>query len=317
MTKQISTRERPIVIAHRGACGYLPEHTLESAVLAFSMGADYIEQDLVATKDGQLVVMHDITVDTVTNAREIFPSRARQDGHFYAIDFDLNELKQLTVHERTQTDGTAVFPNRYQGSAEFKIASFDEQIELVNNLNRVFNKNTGIYPEIKAPAWHQNQGIDISRLTVAALRKHDLDAPTANIYVQCFDFAENQRLRTRLGLQAKLIQLIGENEWQESKTDYDSLITPNGLAKVAEIAQGIGPWLPQLIDIKTEQKTDLLTHAHALGLQVHPYTFRKEELAEHSVEHVLELLFNNLGIDGLFTDFTDTVVQFINGLNNN
>ena len=93
-------KERPLIIAHRGACGYLPEHTLEAKALAYGMGADYLEQDVVATRDDRLLVSHDVHLDTVTDVAERFPTRAREDGRFYARDFDLAEIKTLNVHER-------------------------------------------------------------------------------------------------------------------------------------------------------------------------------------------------------------------------
>jgi glycerophosphoryl diester phosphodiesterase len=303
---------KPLVIAHRGAPGYLPEHTLESVTLAYAQGADFIEQDLVVTKDLKLVVLHDIHLETVTNVEQVFPNRKRQDGRYYALDFTLAELKTLNVHERQDTNGKQVFPNRYQGKGTFHVATFEEQIELIQQLNRQFNKTTGFYPEIKSPAWHREQGVDISQLVMAVLRKHELDDADKAIFVQCFDFAETQRVRNDLGAKVKLVQLIAENDWQESPTDYDVLKTPAGLKAIAKVAQGIGPWIPQVVDLKTMQPTGFVKQAHIAGLQVHPYTFRKDALPEHvDSQQTLHLLFEKLKVDGLFTDFTDTVVNYI------
>ena len=311
-SKPLVADTKPLVIAHRGAPGYLPEHTLESATLAHGQGADFIEQDLVVTKDLKLVVLHDIHLETVTNVEKIFANRKRQDGRYYALDFTLAELKTLTVHERQEADGKQVFPHRYQGSGDFRIATFEEQIELIQQLNRQLNKSTGFYPEIKSPAWHKEQGVDISQLVMTVLRKHDLDDPNKNIYVQCFDFAETQRLRNELGAKVKLIQLIGENDWLESPTDYEVLKTPAGLKAIAKVAQGIGPWIPQLVNLETMQPTDYVSQAHTAGLQVHPYTFRKDALPDNvDTQQTLQLLFEELKIDGLFTDFTDTVVNYL------
>jgi glycerophosphoryl diester phosphodiesterase len=310
-TSQVITA-KPLVIAHRGAPGYLPEHTLQSVALAYAQGADFIEQDLVVTKDSKIIVLHDIHLETVTNVEQIFPSRNRQDGRYYALDFTLAELKTLNVHERQDTQGKQVFPNRYQGKGTFHIATFEEQIELIQQLNRQLNKTIGFYPEIKSPAWHREQGVDISQLVMAVLRKHQLDDADKAIYVQCFDFAETQRLRNDLEVKVKLIQLIGENDWQESPTDYDFLKTPLGLEAIAKIAQGIGPWIPQLIDLKTMQPSALVEQAHLAGLQVHPYTFRKDALPDNiNQKQTLNMLFNDLQVDGLFTDFTDTVVDYL------
>jgi len=302
----------PIVIAHRGASGYLPEHTLESATLAYSQGADFIEQDLVVSKDGVLMVLHDIHLDTVTDVAIKFPNKKRQDGRYYALDLTLAELKTLKVNERKELTGEQVFANRYQGKADFKIATFEEQIELIQQLNRQFAKNVGLYPEIKSPRWHREQGVDISALVLNTLRKHQLDDANKAIFVQCFDFAETQRLRNELGAKVKLVQLIGENDWQESTTDYNQLKTPAGLATIAKVAQGIGPWIPQIIDMQSMQATGLTQQAQALGLEVHPYTFRKDALPKNiTSEQALELLFEQLKVDGLFTDFTDTAVKYL------
>jgi glycerophosphoryl diester phosphodiesterase len=304
---------KPLVIAHRGAPGYLPEHTLESVTLAYAQGADFIEQDLVVTKDSKIVVLHDIHLETVTNVEQQFPSRKRQDGRYYALDFTLAELKTLIVHERQDAQGKQVFANRYRGTGAFRIATFEEQIELIQQLNRQLNKSTGFYPEIKSPAWHKEQGVDISQLVVAILRKHGLDDGNKNIYVQCFDFAETQRLRNDLGVKVKLVQLIGENDWLESPTDYDVLKTPAGLQAISKVAQGIGPWIPQLINLETLQPTAYVSQAHTAGLQVHPYTFRNDALPDNvDTQQTLQLLFEELKVDGLFTDFTDTVVNYLN-----
>jgi glycerophosphoryl diester phosphodiesterase len=303
---------KPLVIAHRGAPGYLPEHTLESVTLAYAQGADFIEQDLVVTKDSKLVVLHDIYLETVTNVEQIFPNRKRQDGRYYVLDFTLAELKTLNVHERQNAQGKQVFPSRYQGKGSFQIATFEEQIELIQQLNRQLDRTTGFYSEIKSPAWHIEQGVDISQLVITVLREYNLDDPDKAIYVQCFDFAETQRLRNDLKVKAKLVQLIGENDWQESPTDFDFLKTPLGLEAIAKVAQGIGPWIPQLIDLKTMLPTAFVKQAHIAGLQVHPYTFRKDALPNNTEqEQILNVLFKELKVDGVFTDFTDTVVNHL------
>jgi len=307
-----ATAAKPLVIAHRGAPGYLPEHTLESVTLAHAQGADFIEQDLIVTKDLKIIVLHDIHLETVTNVEQIFPNRKRQDGRYYALDFTLAELKTLSVHERQNAQGRQVFPKRYRGKSSFQIATFEEQIELIQQLNRQLNKVTGFYSEIKSPAWHKEQGVDISQLVMAILRKHNLDDADKAVYVQCFDFFETQRLRNELKVKVKLVQLIGENKWQESPTDFDFLKTPLGLEAIAKVAQGIGPWIPQLVDLKTMQATGFVKQAHIAGLQVHPYTFRKDELPDDvSPKQTLNMLFEGLKVDGIFTDFTDTVVAHL------
>ena len=124
----------PLVIAHRGASGYLPEHTLEAATLAYAQGADFIEQDVVLSKDGVPVVLHDIHLDTVTNVAKRFPDRKREDGRYYVIDFTLKELKTLRVHERTDLKGQPVYAGRFQGDSDFRIATLEDHFELIEQL---------------------------------------------------------------------------------------------------------------------------------------------------------------------------------------
>lgn len=306
------------IIAHRGASGYLPEHTLEAATLAFAQQPDYIEQDVVATKDGELVVLHDIHLDTVTNVAAKFPGRARDDGRWYALDFTLAELRTLQVKERADTAGKQVFANRYHGSkALFTIATLDEHIELISELNREFNSNIGFYTEIKSPAWHKKEGTDISQLLLDTLARYDLNGGNANIYVQCFDFAEVKRLRDELGFKGKIVLLLADNSWGESPTDYQALLTEQGMHDIAKYADGVGPWLPQLLDMKALQQGKVvpaswLATAKKEGLIIHPYTFRIDALPTGmTAEKILGLLTGPLAVDGVFTDQVPPVKSFL------
>lgn len=139
-----------IVIAHRGASGYLPEHTLEAKAMAHAQGAHYIEQDLVLTKDDVPVVLHDIHIDTVTDVVEKFPTRKRDDGRYYALDFTLAELKTLRATERfNAVTGKQVYPNRFpKGQGRFEIATLAEELQLIQGLNHSTGRVAGIYPEI-------------------------------------------------------------------------------------------------------------------------------------------------------------------------
>jgi glycerophosphoryl diester phosphodiesterase len=302
------------VIAHRGASGYLPEHTLEAATLAHSQGADFIEQDLVVSKDDHLVILHDIHLDTVTDVATKYPSRHRDDGRFYAIDFTLAELKTLRVMERQDTKGNQVFSNRYHGSSHFTIATFEEQLELIGELNRLTGKHVGVYPEIKSPAWHRNEGKDISVLTLTALRRHDLDRPDANIYVQCFDFEEIKRLRTELNAKVKLVQLLAVNSWHESTTDYEQLTSPAGLKELKEYTLNIGPWLGNMMMVTPNAKptlTDWIKQAQDEGFTIHPYTFRMDALPDGITANELLSLLVSWKLAGVFTDQVPPVKAFL------
>ena len=179
---------KPLVIAHRGASGYLPEHTLAAKQLAHRMGADYLEQDVVATRDHELVVLHDIHLDRVTNVASVFPGRHRNDGRYYARDFELAEIRALQAWEREDAQGRAVYPGRYPGrEGSFRLHTLAEELEFVARLNEDSGRAAGVYPEIKRPAWHRREGVDVTELVLEAVRKSPFGAPDAHVYLQCFD----------------------------------------------------------------------------------------------------------------------------------
>ena len=173
---------RKTVIAHRGASGYLPEHTLAAKALAHGMGADFIEQDVVLTADDEAIVLHDIHLDTVTNVASQFPDRARPDGYFYAIDFSLEEIRRLKVHERVSRETRqAVYPQRFPDRHSiFRVPTLAEEIQLIQGLNKSTGRCAGIFPEIKSPAWHQSEGKDISRIVLEILARHGYTGTTTS-----------------------------------------------------------------------------------------------------------------------------------------
>ncbi len=303
---------RPVVIAHRGASGYLPEHTLEAKALAYGLGADYLEQDLVASKDDALLVLHDIHLDRVTDVAERYPDRARADGRWYARDLTLAEIRTLRVTERLDGERRrANYPGRFPArSGNFRINTLAEEIALVRGLNASTGRQVGIYPEIKRPAWHRAEGVDLSALLLAALDEAGVTARSDAVYIQCFDASELRRLREEFRTDFRLVQLIGENDWGESDTDYDALKTEEGLAALAATADAIGPWVGQLYALDGHGRPGagrLAADAHAAGFAVHPYTFRADDLAAgfSDLEEMLRWFVTELHIDGLFTDFPD------------
>lgn len=307
------------VIAHRGASAYLPEHTLPAKAMAHAMGADYLEQDVVLSRDDVPVILHDIHLDAVTDVARRFPDRARPDGRFYALDFTLAELKTLRVDERIDVKkGRPAFPGRFpRGQASFEIPTLDEELQFIKGLNQSTGREAGIYPEIKRPAWHRKQGHDISRIVLSLLDRHGYRTREDKIYLQCFDWAEIRRLRNELGCQYKLVQLLGRGE---ECADHPRLMTPDGLREVARVAQAIGPSISHVLsgDSPVELRiTALIANAHAAGLDVHPYTARHDELPPHarSFEELLESLLMNAGADGIFTDCPDRVVAFLRNKN--
>jgi glycerophosphoryl diester phosphodiesterase len=304
---------RPVVIAHRGASGYLPEHTLPAKALAFEMGADYLEQDVVATLDDELVVLHDIHLDRVTNVANRYSGRCREDGRYYVRDFSLEEIRALEVHERTKADGSAVYPGRLRPQLEVsRVQTFTEELAFIAELQANSDRSVGIYPEIKSPAWHRNEGIDIAPQFLRELQEFGYESYDDPVYVQCFDDQELIRIREFHSCEMKLIQLIGDNAWRETDTDYAQLQSTSGLERLAKTVDGIGPWVNQLYRERADggvEDSGLVSRAHATGLAVHPYTFRADDLPPgfSSFGELLRFFVDELSIDGLFTDFPDLV----------
>ncbi len=311
----------PLVIAHRGASGYLPEHTLAAKAMAYGQGADYIEQDLVMTRDDELVVLHDIYLDAVTNVREVFPDRKRADGRYYVMDFTLSEIRQLSVVERfvwNEGKNSPVFSERFpQGVALFRVHTFGEEIALIQGLNRATGREVGIYPEMKNPAFHHEAGKDIARTTLSVLKAYGYLGSGDPVFLQCFDRHELRRIHSKLlptlGMSIRLVQLIAPTE------DHKPLLDRQGLAAIADYAAGIGPDMSLIVDPDSQpyqlKISNLVRNAHALGLQVHPYTFRRDasELPGYAADydHLLDIFVQDIGVDGLFTDFPDLTVDHL------
>lgn len=325
-----------IVIAHRGASGYLPEHTLPAKAMAYAQGADYLEQDLVMTKDDHLVVLHDHYLDRVTDVAERFPDRARKDGRYYAIDFTLDEIKSLKFTEGFDIENgkqVQTYPGRFPMSkSDFRVHTFEEEIEFVQGLNHSTGKNIGIYPEMKAPWFHHQEGKDIAAKTLEVLKKYGYSDKQDKVYLQSFDVAELKRIKNELepkmGMDLNLVQLIAYTDWnetQEKKPDgswvnynYDWMFKPGAMKQVAEYADGIGPDYHMLVD-QTSKKgnivlTGMVQDAHQNQMTVHPYTVRADQLPDYAtdVNQLYDILYNKAGVDGLFTDFPDKAVMFLN-----
>ena len=311
----------PLVIAHRGASGYLPENTLAAKAMAYGQGADYIEQDLVMTSDNELVVLHDLHLDAVTNVRDVFPDRIRDDGRYFVIDFTLDEIRQLSVVERFVWDegmDSPVFSDRFPpGLSSFRVHTFAEEIEMIHGLNRSTGRVVGIYPEIKYPTFHHQADKDIARTTLAVLKEYGYSGPTDPVFLQCFDRHELQRVHSELlpalDMSIRLIQLIAPSE------EHKPLLEEQGLAAIAEYAVGIGPSISLIVDPDSKPSelkvTDVVRNAHALGLQVHPFTFRRDVgwVPGYASDYndLLRIFLHDIGVDGVFTDFPDLTLDFV------
>lgn len=287
------------VIAHRGASGYLPEHTLEAYALAYGQGADFIEPDLVLSKDGHLIALHDIHLESTTDVEERFPDRRRADRKWYAADFTLEELKTLRVHERVK----GRFPHM---KSKFEIPTLEEVIELVQGLNATTGRDVGLYPELKQPTFHRKAGFDMESKVLEVLARYGYTGPDARVFVQCFEPEALRRIRHELGATLPLIQLISGSSRQRD------LHTRDGLKGVAEYANGIGPDKKLLDEIP-----GYAAWAREFGLLIHPYTLRADDLPKGTatIEDELRHIYLNHDADAVFTDHPDRAVKFLEAEN--
>jgi glycerophosphoryl diester phosphodiesterase len=298
-------------IAHRGASGYAPEHTAVATAMAHAMGAEFIEQDVVFTRDGRALVLHDTTLETTTNVADVYPDRAREDGRFYAIDFTTDELRRLRKGERRNpVTGQAVYPDRYPvDGPDFPLMFLDEAVALIRALDEAAGRRTGLYPELKRPEFHLAEGFDPVPPFMETLRQSGAFAEGAPpCYIQCFHDGTLKRIRREYGPDRILIQLIGHNHWGEGSTDFDRLLTAEGLAEIATYADGIGLPIDRLVDFSGEAPRwkPVRKLARKVGLTIHPYTLRRETLPEGTTfDTLLEFLSGPGGVDGVFTDFPD------------
>lgn len=321
---------RPLVIGHRGASGYRPEHTLASYELAARMGADYIEPDLVSTSDGVLVARHENEISQTTDvaAHPEFADRRTTkviDGTsltgWFTEDFTLAELKTLRAKERIpQTrQRNTIYDGRYQ------VPTFQEVIDLRRRLSRELDRDVGIYPETKHPTYFRSIGLPLERPLVTALGRNGLDGRRDKVFVQSFEVG-NLRALDR-AIDVRLVQLFGAasaKPFDDPRT-YGELATPRGLRNVARYADGIGPpkdaIVPRDASGRSQAPTSLVDDVHDAGLLVHPYTFRNEneflplelrsstDPAAYGNAFAEYEQFFDLGVDGLFSDNADTAVE--------
>jgi len=295
----------PIVIAHRGASGHRPEHTLAAYELGARQGADYIEPDLVSTSDGQLVVRHENEISGTTDvaSRPEFADRRTSkaiDGKtldgWFTEDFTLAELKTLRAKERIPE----LRPGNTEHDGRYEIPTFQEVIDLAARLS------VGIYPETKHAAYHRSIGLPLEPALVAALRANGLDRAGAQVFVQSFEAESLRALRAELPL--RLVQLLGAH----------APAARDDLRAIAEYADGVGPAKARIVPLDADgaslPATSFIEDAHRAGLLVHPYTFRRENAflpaelrrgddpaAPGDLGAELRHYFA-LGVDGVFAD---------------
>lgn len=336
-----SRKSRPVVIGHRGACGYVPEHTLASYFIAMQDGVDYVEPDLVMTKDGVLVARHENEIGGTTDVArhpEFAGRRATKtvDGiahtGWFTEDFTLAELKTLRARERIPE----IRPGNTRFDGQFQIPSFEEILALVNGVQEQRElsskqlglappKRIGVYPETKHPTYFQLLNLPMEELLVQTLHRHGYKGRDGLAIIQCFEVANLKAMRRMTEL--PIVQLLeaegGPYDFvaRGVRRTYEDMITPSGLADVAAYANAIGPHKLQVIPRNAadmlDEPTSLLEDAHAAGLEVHAYTFRAENQflpkdlrTDNDPHHLGDLqrelaIYLEAGLDGFFTDHAD------------
>ena len=334
--------KKPIIIAHRGASGYRPEHTIASYELAIKMGADFIEPDLVFTKDGHLICRHENNISDTTDVAEKpeFANRKTTktiDGEkltgWFTEDFTLAEIKTLRCKERLPQ----LRPQNTKYDGQFAIPTFEEILELREKASNENGREIGVYPETKHPSYFLTHNLDFDEPLLSLIDKFGLNSADAPIFIQSFEVENLKRLGKKT--KVKLIQLMSAEggPWDNQSgftTTYHQMISPDGLKEIATYAYGIGPEKTMIIPRDKNNKslppTTLVADCHELGIKLHPWTFRAEnyfladELRQgsslsplylrHHGDLVTEIKqFLDAGIDGFFCDFADIAVKAVNG----
>lgn len=321
-------RPRPIVIGHRGASGERPEHTPMAYRLAIAQGADFIEPDLCITRDGHLVARHENEIGGTTDVASKAGYAGRKttkviDGQsingWFTEDFTLAELKTLRCRERLPQ----LRPDNTKYDGQEAIPTFEEVVAIARE------GGVGIYPEMKHPSHFASVGLPFEQRMADALKVAGLDSKSAKVFVQCFEVGALKMIRSKT--RAKLVQLIDS---EGSPADlpglkYADMVTADGLKAIAAYADGVGP--DKSMVVPTDGKvllppTDLVKHAHAVGLQVHPWTVRAENYFLPATLQMLPAvvrpdqarlhgdvaaMFKALyeaGVDGVFSDFPGLAV---------
>mgnify|MGYP000315357329 CR=1 FL=1 len=322
---------RPLVIAHRGASGYRPEHTIPAYELAARMGADFLEPDLVPTRDGVLVVRHEPEISGTTDVAD-HPEFADRwttkvvDGErvsgWFTTDFTLAELRTLRARERLPL----LRPRNRMWDRQFAIPTFEEVLALRSRLSKELGRRIGVYPELKSPTFFRECGIDVARLAAVSIRRHRLDSEDAPLFVQCFELQTLFELRHGRGLRCPLVLLTTEGRPYDMVASgdgrrYADLLTAPALVELAGTIDVVGADKEQVIARRDDgslasEPTALVSDAHAAGLAVHAWTFRAENAflprelrqgsdADYGRAVDEQLAYLRTGIDGLFTDHAD------------
>ncbi|WP_116204216.1 glycerophosphodiester phosphodiesterase [Amycolatopsis circi] len=326
----------PVIVGHRGAPGYRPEHTLASYELAWRMGVDYVDVDLVPTKDGQLVARHEPEIGGTTDvaAHPEFASRKTTkviDGTkmtgWFTEDFTLAELKTLYAKERIPQNR----PNNQLYDGRYRIATYQEVLDLTRRLGHELHRTLGTYPEVKHSTYFSSIGNPTEPKLVSILNRNGLNRPNAPVIIQSFEVSNLQELHKQV--RVPLLQLTeakgapADFIAKGDKRTYADLVTPAGLREIAKYAKYLGPEKGQIIPRDAQDNlgkpTTLIADAHRAGLEVQPYTFRNENpflpanlrssASPSAFGNVFaeEAAFLKAGVDGFFADQPDTALESV------
>lgn len=328
-------RTAPIVIGHRGASGYRPEHTLAAYTLAIEQGVDFIEMDVVATKDGVLIVRHEPVLGEVDDGGKVvagnsttdIAARAEFAGRkttrtidgvaytgWFAQDFTLAEIKALRAVQRLSFRDQSF-------NGQFAIPTLQEVVDLAKAKSKETGRTVGLYIETKHPTYHDAIGLSLDEPLVALLKQNDLARADSPVFIQSFEVTNLKKLNGIIDV--RLVQLTSDEAERPGDvapdgTTYGQMLSPAGLRAIATYADGIGPYKRSIVPVDEQGRlkppTSLVRDAHTVGLLVHPYTFRDEAdhflAGEYNGDAVAEYRqFFQLGVDGVFSDNPDTAVR--------
>jgi len=302
-----------LLVAHRGASGHRPEHTLEAYTRAVELGADYIEPDLVITKDGVLVARHENEIGGTTDVSDRFPERRTTKvvdrdsvSGWFTEDFTLAELRTLRARER--------LPFRDQSfNGQFLVPTFDEVLALADSLGRARGRVVGVYPETKHPSYFREIGLPLEEPLLDALSRVGWNEAEAPVFIQSFEVGNLRWLAERTPV--RLIQLVAAGSPPDRARDasiptYAQLLAPEGLRALATYVHGIGPEKRLVLPV-SGAPTSLVRDAHAAGLKVHIWTIRREPMfvGERFAGDVAAEVaaFREAGVDGVFADHPEVV----------
>ncbi len=321
-------KKKPLIIAHRGASGERPESTLMAFRLAIAEGADFIEPDLVLTKDGHFVVRHENEISQTTDValRPEFESRlttrqiqGQAVSGWFTEDFTLEELKTIRCRERLPK----LRPESVKFNGQESIPTYQEVIDLAKSESARLKRTVGTYPEMKHASYFAGIGLPMEARLADILKQNDLDSPTAPVFIQCFDVLPLKTIMTMC--KAPRIQLVSPEGGPTDVTlRYKDMVSASGMKAIAAYANGVGPdWSMVIptVDGGLGPASALVGAAHAAGLAVHPWTVRAENVflppklrngtdpaAFGDVNAVYKALYG-AGVDGLFSDFPGLAVK--------